>query len=88
MAQDLRWNWIYLCGKQIQGKKLIFLGQKIWSKINPSIKNVKTSFSFMHALKKIFYFIFFSKKLGPFMDGVQLTQGYRAATGRQFTFYH
>ena len=33
-------------------KSLSLLGPKIWSKINPRIKNVKTSSSFMHALKK------------------------------------
>ena len=33
-------------------KSLPFLGPKICSKINPSIKNVKTTSSFMHALKK------------------------------------
>ena len=32
-------------------KSLFFLGLKVWSKINPSIKNVKTSSSFMLALK-------------------------------------
>ena len=44
---------------QTQGKKantgqksLSFLGPKIWSKIGPSIKNVRTSTSFMHAIKK------------------------------------
>ena len=53
VAQDHRWHWPYLCGKQIQGKKnLSFLVPKIWSKIGPSIKNVTTSFSFMHAIKK------------------------------------
>ena len=39
-------------------KTLSFLGPKIWSKIRPSIKNVKTSSSFMYKLlRKIFYFI-------------------------------
>ena len=33
-------------------KSLSLLGPKIRSKINPSIKNVKTSSSFMQALKK------------------------------------
>ena len=33
-------------------KSLSFLGPKIWSRINSSIKNVKTSSSFMYALKK------------------------------------
>ena len=33
-------------------KSLSFLGPKIWSRINPSIKNVKTSSPFMYALKK------------------------------------
>ena len=33
-------------------KSLSFLGPKIWSKIDPSIKNVGTSSSFMHAIKK------------------------------------
>ena len=51
IAQDHRWHWTYLCGKQIQGKKA-FLGPKIWFKISPSIKNVTTSSSFMHAIKK------------------------------------
>ena len=33
-------------------KSLSFLGPKIWSKIRPSIKNVRASFYFMHAIKK------------------------------------
>ena len=33
-------------------KSLSFLGPKIWSKIGPSIKNVRTSSSFRHAIKK------------------------------------
>ena len=33
-------------------KSLFFLGPKIWSKIDPSIKNVRTSSSFMYAIKK------------------------------------
>ena len=33
-------------------KGLSFLGPKIWSKINPSIKNIKTTSLFMHAPKK------------------------------------
>ena len=33
-------------------KSLSFLGPKIWSKIGPSIKNVRTLSSFMHAIKK------------------------------------
>ena len=33
-------------------ESLSFLGPKIWSKIDPSIKNVKTSSSFMDALNK------------------------------------
>ena len=33
-------------------KSLSFLGLKIWSKIGLSIKNVRTSSSFMHAIKK------------------------------------
>ena len=33
-------------------KSLYFLGPKIWSKIKPSIKNVKALSSFMHAHKK------------------------------------
>ena len=33
-------------------KSLSFLGPKTWSKISPTIKNVKTSSSFMHAIKK------------------------------------
>ena len=53
IAQDHSWHWAYLCGKQLQGKKsLPFLGPKIWSKIGPSIKNARTSSSFMHAIKK------------------------------------
>ena len=35
-------------------KSLSFLGPKIWSKIDPSTKNVKTLSSFMYAFKKIF----------------------------------
>ena len=38
-------------------KSLSFLGPKIWSKIDPSIKNVRTSSSFMHVLRKIFFSI-------------------------------
>ena len=39
--------------KTVTGQKsLPFLGSKIWSKIGPSIKNAKTSSSFMHAIKK------------------------------------
>ena len=52
IAQDHRWHWTYLCEKQIQGQKLSLLGTKAWSKIDPSIKNVRTSSSFMHAIKK------------------------------------
>ena len=33
-------------------KGLSFLGPKIWSRIGPSIKNVRTWSSFMHAIKK------------------------------------
>ena len=33
-------------------KSLSFLVPKIWSKIGPSIKNVRTSSSFMHPIKK------------------------------------
>ena len=33
-------------------KSLSCLGPKIWSKVDPSIKNVRTSFSFMHAIKR------------------------------------
>ena len=33
-------------------ESLSFLGPKIWSKIGPSIKNVRTLSSFMHAIKK------------------------------------
>ena len=33
-------------------KSLSFLGPKRWSKIGPSIKNVRTSSSSMHAIKK------------------------------------
>ena len=33
-------------------KSLLFLEPKIWSKINTSIKNLKTLSSFMHALNK------------------------------------
>ena len=38
-------------------KSLSFLGPKIWSKINPSIKNVKTIVLLCMLLRKIFYFI-------------------------------
>ena len=33
-------------------KGLSFLGPKIWSKMNPGIKNVRTLPYFMHAIKK------------------------------------
>ena len=33
-------------------KSLSFLGPKIWSKISPGIKNVRTLSCFMHAVKK------------------------------------
>ena len=33
-------------------KSLSFLGPKIWSKIDPGIKNVRTSSSFIYAIKK------------------------------------
>ena len=33
-------------------KSLYFLGPKIWSKIDPSIKNVRSRSSFMYAIKK------------------------------------
>ena len=33
-------------------KSLSFLGSKIWSKISPSIKDVRTSSSFMHTIRK------------------------------------
>ena len=53
IAQDHRFHWTYLCGEKNTGQKsLSFLGPNIWSNINPSIKNVKTSSSFMHTLKK------------------------------------
>ena len=32
-------------------------GPKLWSKIGPSIKNVRTLSSFMHAIRQLFYFI-------------------------------
>ena len=35
-------------------KSLSFLGTKIWSKIDPSMKNAKTLTSFTHTLKKHF----------------------------------
>ena len=38
-------------------KSSSFLGPKIWSKIGPSIKNVRTSSSFMHAIKKKIFLI-------------------------------
>ena len=45
IAQDHRWHWTYLYGKQIQG-------QKYGPKHGPSIKNIGTSSSFMHGIKK------------------------------------
>ena len=48
IAQNLRWHWKTNTGQ----KSLSFLGPKKWSKINPTIKNIKTSSSFMHTLKK------------------------------------
>ena len=41
--------------RKTKAKKLI--RPKIWSKIDPSIINVRTSTSFMHAIKKKYYFI-------------------------------
>ena len=57
IAQDHRWHWTYLCGKQIQGKKAYpSQGQKYGPK-QAFIKNIRTSSFFMHAIKKVFYFI-------------------------------
>ena len=60
MVQDHRRHWTYLCGKKNTGHKSIsFLGPKIWSKIGPSIKNVRISFSLLcMLLGKNFYFIY------------------------------
>ena len=33
-------------------KSLSFLWPKMWSKVNPGIKNIKALSSFMHAIKK------------------------------------
>ena len=33
-------------------KRLSFFGPKIWSEIDPSMKNVRTSSSFMYVIKK------------------------------------
>ena len=59
IAEDHRWHWTYLCRKTNTGQKsLTFLSLKIWSKKDPSIKNVRAShlLSCM-LLRKIFYFI-------------------------------
>ena len=53
---DHRWHWTYLCGKIYMAKKLIFHRPRKWSKINPSIKNVKITSSFMPTLKKSILF--------------------------------
>ena len=47
MAMDM-----HLRKTNIGQKSLTFLGPKIWSKVDPSIKNVRTSPSFMHDLQK------------------------------------
>ena len=51
--------WLYKCSTRSQvaldipgRKNLCFLGPKIWSKIDPSMKNVRTASCFTHALKK------------------------------------
>ena len=48
-------------------KNLSFLGPKIWSNIGPSIKNVRTSSSFMHAIKKK-YFTSYAKLIQVTID--------------------
>ena len=38
--------------KKSRQKSVSFLGPKLWSKINPSTKNIKTMASLIHAVKK------------------------------------
>ena len=53
LDQDHRWHWTYYCEKQIQATKAYpSSGEKYGSKIDPSIKNVRTLSYFMHAIKK------------------------------------
>ena len=55
IAQDHRWHWTNLCGKNTRQKSLFLLGPNIiWY---PGIKSVITSSSSMHVLKKMLYLI-------------------------------
>ena len=53
MVQDQKWHCTLPLRKKNTGQKsLPFLGSKTWSKIDPSIKNIRILSSFMHAVKK------------------------------------
>ena len=51
LAQDDKWHYTSQSKKSRQ-KSVSFLGPKLWSKINPSTKNIKTMASLIHAVKK------------------------------------
>ena len=58
IAQDHRWHWTYLCGKQIQGKKAYpSQGQKYGSKRALVSKMLEHRLLLYMLLRKIFYVI-------------------------------
>ena len=58
IAQDHRWHWAYLCGKQIQGKKAYpSQGQKYGPKSALVSKMLEHRLLLCMLLRKIFYFI-------------------------------
>ena len=52
IAQNHGWYWAYLWKTNAGQKSFSLLGPTIWSKTDPSIKNVRTSSPFMHAIQK------------------------------------
>ena len=57
IAQDHRWHWTYLCGKQIQGKKAYpSLGQKYGPKLALVSKMLEDLLLLCMLLRKMFYF--------------------------------
>ena len=58
--------------------------------VNSSISLVNMSHTFIDMIRLLYLKLCLKKKtLWPlFMDGVQLPQGYRGTSRRQFTFYH
>ena len=58
MAQDHRWHWTYVCGKQIQGKKAYpSWGQKHSPKLALVSKMLEHRLLLCMLLRKISYFI-------------------------------